>query len=133
METKYGYKSLMVYKKSYQLAMNIFTVSKSFPADERFGLTSQIRRSSRSVCANLVEGYRKREYQKNFYSKLSICDGELGETALWLDIALDCEYITRTQHEELFKLIDEVERMLGSMMRNPEKFLPARLKSPPKT
>jgi four helix bundle protein len=131
MGTKYGYKSLMVYRRSYQLAMEIFTLSQSFPAEERFGLTSQIRRSSRSVCANLVEGYRKREYIKNFYSKLSICDGELGETALWLDIALDCAYISDEKHKKLFQLIDEIERMLASMMRNPEKFLPARLKRSP--
>jgi four helix bundle protein len=116
-------KDLEVYKKAYRLAMRIFEVSRGFPAEERFALTGQIRRSSRSVCMNLREAWAKRRYEAHFVSKLSDCDGENAETDTSLDFALNCGYITRDEHDRLVELSDEVGRMLGSMIMKPEKFL----------
>jgi four helix bundle protein len=116
-------KQLEVYRKAYLLAMEIFRVSKSFPAEERYALTSQIRRSSRSVSMNLREAWAKRRYEAHFVSKLTDCDGENSETDTSLDFALDCNYITKSQHEELTSLNREVGRMLGSMLTAPQKFL----------
>ena len=116
-------KDLDVYKKAYQLAMEIFQISKSFPAEERFALTSQIRRSSRSVCLNLREAWSKRRYEAHFVSKLTDCDGENSETGSSLDFARDCSYISGERHEELTALCGEVGKMLGSMIKKPESFL----------
>jgi four helix bundle protein len=98
-------KELEVYRTAYELAMRIFHVSNKFPAEERYALTSQIRRSSRSVCLNLREAWAKRRYEAHFVSKLTDCDGENAETDSSLDFARDCNYITDTQHEELVTLI----------------------------
>ena len=116
-------KDLIVYQKAYQLAMLIYEVSKSFPPEERYALTSQIRRSSRSVCLNLREAWAKRRYEAHFISKLTDCDGENSETDSSLDFALACGYITPDQHAELVSLCNEVGKMLGSMLRNPFPFL----------
>ena len=91
-------KDLEVYRKAYKLAMDIFEISKRFPAEERFALTSQIRRSSRSVCLNLREAWAKRRYEAHFVSKLTDCDGENSETDSSLDFARDCGYITEARH-----------------------------------
>jgi four helix bundle protein len=117
-------KELVVYQKAYELGMAIFELSKSFPAEERFPLTSQIRRSSRSVCLNLREAWAKRRYEAHFVSKLTDCDGENAETDSSLDFARDCQYISNTQHGELTSLSTEIGRMLGSMIKSPEKFRP---------
>jgi four helix bundle protein len=116
-------KELEVYKKSYQLAMAIFEQSKSFPADERFALTSQIRRSSRSLSMNLREAWAKRRYEAHFISKLTDSDGENSETDTSLDFARDCGYIAQEQHLILTELNHEIGRMLGSMINHPEPFL----------
>jgi len=116
-------KDLEVYKKSYQLAMKIFEISKDFPAEERFALTNQIRRSSRSVCLNLREAWAKRRYEAHFVSKLTDCDGENSETDSSLDFTKDCGYITLEQHEEMVALCQQVGKMLGSMINNPRPFL----------
>ena len=116
-------KDLIVYQKAYKLAMAIFEVSKGFPPEERYALTSQIRRSSRSVCLNLREAWAKRRYEAHFVSKLSDCDGENSETDSSLDFARDCGYITAQQHTELTTLCEEVGKMLGSMINRPESFL----------
>ena len=116
-------KELTVYSKAYDLAMRIFEVSKTFPAEERYGLTSQIRRSSSSVSMNLREAWAKRRYEAHFISKLTDCDGESNETDTSLDFAKDCGYITSEQHGFLTELNREVGRMLGSMTSNPEPFL----------
>jgi len=108
--------------KVYQLAMDIFHASKSFPKEEKFSLTDQIRRSSRSVAANIAEGFRKRQYSKMFVSKLADSDGEATETQVWLDFARDCEYMSVQSHDELVKGFEEVGKMLGTMMSVPEKF-----------
>ncbi|MCX6921784.1 MAG: four helix bundle protein [Verrucomicrobia bacterium] len=116
-------KDLEVYKKAYALAMRVFEVSKRFPSEERYALTGQVRRSSRSVCLNLREAWAKRRYEAHFVSKLTDCDGENSETDSSLDFAKDCSYITDQEHHELTELDHEVGRMLGSMISNPGPFL----------
>lgn len=115
-------KQLTVYQKAYELAMQIFEITKSFPLEERFALTSQIRRSSRSVCLNLREAWEKRRYQAHFVSKLTDCDGENNETDTALDFCRDCQYISASEHGRLVDLNAEVGRMLGAMIKAPEKF-----------
>lgn len=119
-----GFKSLKVYQMAYKLAMEIYHLSKSFPKEETYSLTDQIRRSSRSVCTNIVEGYRKRIYPKHFSSKMTDADGECSETIIWLDFAKDCTYISLKKHKELQEQYLEVGKMLGSMIENPDKFFP---------
>jgi len=116
-------KDLKVYKAAYELAMKIFELSKCFPQEEKFALTSQIRRSSRSVCLNLREAWAKRRYEAHFISKLTDCDGENSETDSSLDFARDCKYITSDQHTYLAVLCEEIGKMLGSMIKNPSTFL----------
>jgi len=116
-------KDLKVYNSAYDLAMEIFELSKRFPLEERWALTSQIRRSSRSVCLNLREAWAKRRYEAHFISKLTDCDGENSETDSSLDFARDCKYITVEQHQKLVKACQEIGKMLGSMLRNPNPFL----------
>src|SRR5437762_13538531 len=115
-------KDLVVYTKAYELAMRIFELSKNFPPEERFALTGQIRRSSRSVCLNLREAWAKRRYEAHFINKLTDCDGENSETDSSLDFAVDCKYITSAQHAELIGCCQQVGRMLGSMIKNPSSF-----------
>jgi four helix bundle protein len=117
-----GHKNLTVYKKAYSAAMEIFIESKKFPKEEIYSLTDQIRRSSRSVCANLAEAYRKRIYPKHFVSKLSDSDGECAETMVHLDFAKDCGYLKTDTHQKIIEIYLEVGKMLGSMMNSPEKF-----------
>jgi four helix bundle protein len=119
-----GFRDLKVYQKAYQLAITIFDLTKSFPKEERYSLTDQIRRSSRSIAANIAEGYRKRQYPKMFLSKLADADGETAETQVWLDFALDCGYLSPDQHRSLSQSYEEVGRMLGAMLAAPEKFTP---------
>ena len=114
---------LTVYKKAYELAVLTYRLTKNFPSEERFALTSQIRRSSRSVCLNLQEAWAKRRYEAHFVSKLTDCDGECSETQASLDFARDCSYISNETHQEMIAGFKEVGRMLGSMINNPEKFL----------
>jgi four helix bundle protein len=116
-------KELVVYDKAYRLAMRVFEITKSFPVEERFALTNQIRRSSRSVCMNLREAWAKRRYPSHFISKLTDCDGENSETDTSLDFARDCGYITPVQHDELADEVAEVGKMLGAMIQHPEPFL----------
>jgi four helix bundle protein len=116
-------KDLVVFQKAYTLSMRIFELSKSFPAEERYAMTGQIRRSSRSVCMNLREAWAKRRYEAHFISKLSDCDGENSETDTSLDFARDCRYITLTEHAELVAMCSEIGKMLGAMMKSPHKFL----------
>ena len=89
------FRELLAYQKGFRLAMEIFNVSKSFPLEEKYSLTDQIRRSSRSVCANIAEAYRKRRYPNHFISKLTDSDAENSETNVWLEFAFECNYITR--------------------------------------
>jgi len=120
----YSFRGLNVFQKSYDLAMEIFHLTKSFPKEERYALTDQIRRASRSICANIAEGYRKRGYPRYFSNKMTDADAECSETMVWLDFSCDCEYISESKREKLKQGYMEVGKMLGGMARNPEKFLP---------
>lgn len=119
-----GHKDLKVFQLAYRLAMEIFELSKDFPPEERYSLTDQIRRSSRSVAVNIAEGYRKRQYVKVFANKMSDSDGEATETQVWLDFARDCNYLKIEDYQRLTNGYEEVGKMLGSMIAHPEKFLP---------
>ncbi len=116
------FRSLIVYQKAFALAMRIFEESKSFPAEERYSLTDQIRRSSRSICANIAEAYRKRKYPKHFISKLSDCDAENAETQTWIDFAYSCAYISKEINNEFLEASQEIGRLLNFMINNPGKF-----------
>ncbi len=104
--------------------MEIFWITKSFPKEELYSLTDQIRRSSRSICANIAESYRKRRYPKHFTSKITIADAEASETSTWIDFAKDCNYITETKRLDLLEHYNAIGKMLNSIASNPEKFIP---------
>src|SRR4030042_6511993 len=115
-----SFKELIVYQKAYKLAMEIFEISKNFPKEEKYSLTDQIRRSSRSVTSCIAESWAKRRYIKSFVNKLTDSLGEEYETEVWLDYSRDSEYITIDKHSELMKEYDEVRKMLISMINHPE-------------
>jgi four helix bundle protein len=117
-----GFRDLIVYKKSYKAALEIFELTKAFPAEERYSLIDQMRRSSRSVPANIAEGWRKRKYTKMFVSKLIDCSGEASETEVWLDFSKDLRYITSEKHLYFIEIYEEINKMLFSMINTPEKF-----------
>lgn len=117
-----SHKELEVYKLAYRLAMDIFVITKSFPKEERYSLTDQIRRSSRSVPANIAEAYRKRRYEKAFVAKLSDAEGEAAETQTWIDFSRDCEYISAEICEKINKEYEHVISMLVNMIKAPEKW-----------
>ena len=103
--------------------MEVFHLSKGWPSEEKFSLTDQIRRSSRSVCANLREAWSKRRYEAHFLSKLADSDGENSETDTWLEFARDCKYLSAEDHTRLSEECRQVGAMLGSMIKNPSPFL----------
>ncbi len=111
-----------VYKLAFQLAMEIFEVSKRFPKEERYSLTDQVRRSSRSVCACLAEAHRKRLYPAHFISKISDADMENSETQTWLEFAIACKYIELNEYDKLLNLAEQVGNLLHHMISNPEKY-----------
>ena len=111
-----------VYKLAFELAMAIFELSKLFPKEETYSLTDQIRRSSRSVCTNLSEAFRKRLYPAHFIAKVSDSDMENCETQTWLEFALSCKYISQVQFEKLLNQSEEIGRLLNHMLNNPEKY-----------
>ncbi len=117
-----GFRELKAYRKAFKLAMEIFEITKTFPIEEKYPLTDQIRRSSRSVCANIGEAYRKRRYVKHFISKLSDSDAENTETQVWLDFSLSCKYIQKERYDDFILQTDEVGKLLNYMMNNPGKF-----------
>ncbi|MDT0689500.1 four helix bundle protein [Salegentibacter sp. F188] len=116
------FRSLKVYEIGFGLAMDIFNLTKEFPKEERYSLTDQIRRSSRSVCANVAEAYRKRRYPNHFISKLTDSDAENAETQSWLEFAYACEYINKNTKEELNQKSLEVGKLLNYMINNPARF-----------
>ena len=116
-------KDLKVYQLAYELAMDVFFLSKGWPEEERYSLTGQIRRSSRSVCTNLREAWAKRKYQAHFVSKLTDADGENSETDTWLDFSRDCGYLNGLKHAELTTKCREVGKMLGGMLSDPRPFI----------
>jgi len=117
-----GFRDLIVYQKSYKLAMEIFEITKSFPKEEKYSLVDQVRRSSRSVPANISESWVKRKYPKSFVSKLLDSLAEEGETEVWIDMSKDCKYIDESLHKSLIERYQEIARMLNSMINTPEKF-----------
>jgi four helix bundle protein len=117
-----GFRDLIVYQKSYKLSMEIFETTKSFPKEEKYSLVDQIRRSSRSVPANIAEAWVKRKYPKSFVSKLLDSLAEEAETEVWIDMSRDCEYINNQIHNSLLAKCQEVAKMLSSMINTPEKF-----------
>jgi len=117
-----GFRDLKVYQLAFQLAMEIYEDTKKFPVDEKYSLTDQIRRSSRSVPSNIAEGYRKRRYPKSFVNKMSDADGEATETQVWIDFAHACGYMSEARQLDLRKAYEEVGRMLGGMINHPERF-----------
>lgn len=116
------FKELLAYKKSFELAMEIFDLSKTFPKEEKYSLTDQIRRSSRSVSANIAESYRKRRYVNHFISKLTDSDAENSETFVWLEFSLQCQYINQETFEILNKKSIEIGKLINYMINNPNKF-----------
>jgi four helix bundle protein len=117
-----GFKEMTVYKKAFEMANLVFLLSKRFPIEERYSLTDQIRRSSRSVSAQFAEGYRKKRYPLHFISKMTDCDGENAETQVWLDHAVACAYVTQQDIAPIISLSEEVGRRLGDMIENPGKY-----------
>jgi four helix bundle protein len=111
---------LEVYRKAFDVAMRIFELSKSFPKEETYSLTDQIRRSSRSVCANLAEAWRKRRYEGAFISKLSDSESEAAETQVWLEFAVKCKYMKREEAAALYKAYDEILATIVGMITHPE-------------
>ena len=103
--------------------MDIFETSKRFPKEERYSLTDQIRRSSRAVCSNIAEAYRKRKYPAHFASKISDSDAENAESGVWIDFSKDCHYIDEEKYQSLLNQKKEVGNLLGYILKNPSKFL----------
>jgi len=118
-----GYKDLRVYQLAYKLAMDIFEITKSFPKEERYSLTDQIRRSSRSIPTNISEAWKKRIYPKMFVSKIVDAAGEAGETEVWLDFAKDNGYLVKEKYDELVSGYDELNRMLYGMVEKSDRFI----------
>ena len=117
-----NFRNLLVYKKAFALAMRIFEITKSSPKEEKYSLTDQIRRSSRSVCSGIGEAYRKRRYPAHFVSKLTDSDSENSETQVWLDFSLSCNYIKKNIHDDLVSASEEVGKLLNDMINYPEKY-----------
>ncbi len=117
------HKDLEVYQVAFKWAMQIFQQSKTFPKEERYSLTDQIRRSSRSVCSNLAEAWRKRRYEASFLSKLSDAEAEAAETQVWLEFAVQCHYLQVELGQELLTSYDNILGKLVSMINNPKPWL----------
>jgi len=116
------FRELLAYKRAFDLAMEIYELSKSFPLEEKYSLTDQIRRSSRSVCANIAEAYRKRRYPNHFISKLTDSDAENSETNVWLEFAFECNYITKEIYQKLSVKNIEIGKLINYIINNPVKF-----------
>jgi len=116
------FRELRVYQMAFDLATKAFELSKGWPAEERYSLTSQIRRSSRSICGNVAEAWRKRRYPASFVSKLSDADGEAGETLVWLDFAKACGYLNEQDHLQLRESYDHVCAQLVTMINQSDKW-----------
>jgi four helix bundle protein len=113
---------LTVYQRAFDAAMAVFAQTKTFPKEERYSLTDQVRRSSRSVCANITEAWRKRRYEAAFVSKLNDAETEAAETQTWLQFAVECKYLDRNEAARLYTEYDEILAMLVAMIREPAKW-----------
>lgn len=119
-----SFRDLTIFKKAFSLAMEVFEITKKFPSEEKYALTDQLRRSSRSVCRAIGEGYRKRQYPKHFSSKMSDADMENSETQISLDFAQACNYLSKEKYDELISKSEEIGRMINHMVEHPEKYKP---------
>lgn len=115
-------RDLRVYRNAFNAAMKIFELTKSFPPEEKYSLTDQVRRSSRSVCANIGEAWRKRRYRAAFISKLSDSESEAEETRVWLEFALGCKYMKESMYKDLEEAYDEIHSQLSNMIQNVDKW-----------
>jgi four helix bundle protein len=122
MELIKSHRELRVYQKAFSTAMKIYEISRTFPKEELYSLTDQIRRSSRSVSANITEAFRRRKYPKSFSSKLNESEAEAAETQNWLDFSLKCGYISADAHKSLDEEYDDIIGMLVNMQRQPNKW-----------
>lgn len=116
------FRELRVYQMAFESAMRVYKLSRAWPAEERYGLTGQVLRSSRSVCANIAEGWRKRRYPASFVSKLSDADAEAAETGVWLKFAVDCRYLSDADHESLASTYDQICAQLVSMINQSDRW-----------
>jgi four helix bundle protein len=116
------YRKLLAYQKAFEVAMAVFEITKVFPPQEKFSLTDQIRRASRSVCTNIAEAYRRRRYKDYFVSKLNDAETENTEVQVWLDFSLACKYISENKYRELIGKNNEVGKLVWFMINNPDKF-----------
>ena len=114
---------LVVYQRAFDAAMQVFELSKRFPKEEMYSLTDQVRRSSRSVCGNLAEAWRRRRYERAFLNKLNECEGEAAETQVWVQFAKECNYLDRESAANLYRQYDEVIGKLVTMINNPNKWI----------
>lgn len=117
-----SHKELIVFQTAFKSSMEIFSLTKSFPKEEVYSLTSQIRRSSRSVSANIAEAFRKRRYEKSFISKLSDSEAESSETQVWLDYSLECGYLSKNNYQRIYQDYDKITGMIVMMIQHPEKW-----------
>jgi four helix bundle protein len=120
-----NFKELKVYQLAFNQAIELFEISRSFPKEEQFSLVSQVRRSSRAVCSNLAEAYRKRKYKAHFISKVTDADAENSETSVWLDFIRECEYAVALESDAMLIRNREIGRLLGHMLNHPERYLDA--------
>jgi four helix bundle protein len=116
------FRDLVVYQKAFKLAMEIFNLTKNYPDDEKYGLTTQIRRSSRGVCSSIAEAYRKRKYPAHFVSKITDADMENSETQVWIEFSYKCNYINTETYNNLLNQSEEIGKMLNHLINNPKKF-----------
>jgi four helix bundle protein len=116
------YRDLLVYKKAIELTEEIFVESKTFPPEEKYSLTDQVRRSSRSIGAQIAEAWAKRSYKKHFISKLTDSDAEVNETEHWIDIAYDCGYLNKEDNQKLIVACHEIGRLIGGMISKADTF-----------
>jgi four helix bundle protein len=114
---------LDVYKKGMDAAMSLYALSRAFPKEEVYSLTDQVRHSSRSVCANLAESWRRRRYKAAFLNKLNECEAEAAETQVWLEFAVKCTYLSRDAARPIYQQYDEILSMLVNMIHRPDKWL----------
>ncbi len=114
-----SHRQLEVYQVAFESAMKVFRLSKAFPTEETYSMTDQVRRSSRSICANISEAWRKRRYQAAFLSKLSDAETEAAETQVWIEFAVNCEYLDRAVGRDLYRSYDSIIAMIVSMINNP--------------
>jgi four helix bundle protein len=118
-----SYKELKVYRNAFDAAMKIFEITKTFPAEEKYSMVDQMRRSSRSVCANLGEAWRKRRYRAAFIAKLSDAESEACETQVWLDFALGCKYINQDINKDLYAIYDQILAQIIKIIQEADKWL----------